>query len=223
MASKAEFLKSNPYFSGMSPAELDAIGRLAFGKKYDREEIILHEGEAAEALYFVASGVVKIFKTSPDGKEQILDLAHSGESFNDVPMFDGGLNLASAQAMGPVLLCGITTNTLESLLAEYPQVALNIIKVMANRARQLVSLVEDLSFRHVIGRVARILLEHAEDEKNSEPRLTQRDIAAMAGTAREVVSRSIKVLEESGIIRIERHRIIIADKDALEKMIELSL
>jgi CRP/FNR family transcriptional regulator len=223
MAEIIHCLKSNPYFSGMSPAELDTIGKLAFGKRYDQEEIILHEGEDAEALYFVASGVVKIFKTSPDGKEQILDLAHSGESFNDVPMFDGGLNLASAQAMGPVLLCGITKNTLESVLAEYPQVALNIIKVMANRARQLVSLVEDLSFRHVIGRVARILLEHAEDEKNSEPRLTQRDIAAMAGTAREVVSRSIKVMEASGIIRIERHRIVIADKDALKKMIELSL
>jgi CRP/FNR family transcriptional regulator len=223
MAEIIHCLKSNPYFSGMSPAELEAIGKLAFGKRYDREEIILHEGGAAQALYFVASGVVKIFKTSPDGKEQILDLAHSGESFNDVPMFDGGLNLASAQAMGPVLLCGITKSALESVLVEYPQVALNIIKVMATRARQLVSLVEDLSFRHVIGRVARILLEHAEDEKNAEPRLTQRDIAAMAGTAREVVSRSIKVMEESGIIRIERHRIVIADKDALEKMIELSL
>jgi CRP/FNR family transcriptional regulator len=85
-----------------------------------------------------------------------------------------------------------------------------------------VSLVGDLSFRHVTGRVAKILLEYAGAEKNAEPRLTQRDMAAMAGTVREVVSRSLKALEEEGVIRLEHHRIVITDKAALKEKVEPS-
>ncbi len=184
--------------------------------------MICLEDEIAKALYFIAFGVVKVFKTSSDGKEQILTIARPGESFCDVPMFNGGLNPAGAQAMGPVLLYGIGKNDLDVILRSYPQVALNIIKVMAKRMRHLLSLVEDLSFRHVIGRVARILLEYAGDGTTPGTRLTQRDMAAMAGTAREVVSRSLKTLEEEGVITMERHRIVITNKDALKKIVEPS-
>jgi CRP-like cAMP-binding protein len=220
MASKAEFLKSNAYFSRLGPAELELVSSLVFERRYQPGEMILFEGEAAEALYFIVSGAVKIFKTSAEGKEQILAVARPGESFSDVPIFNGGLNPASAQAMGPVVLYGLGKNDLEVILRTYPQLALNTIRVMASRMRQLLSLVEDLSFRHVIGRVARILLEYAGEEAAQGTRLTQRDMAAMAGTAREVVSRSLKTLEEKGIIAMERHRIVIADKEALNRMAE---
>ena len=219
MVSKLELLKSTPYFSGLSSIELEAISKLVFEKTYEREEMLLLEGETAEALYFVASGAVKVFKTSAEGKEQILTIIRPGESFNEVPVFNGGLNPASAQAMVPVLLYGIRKNDIEVIIRNYPQVASNVIKVMANRLRHLVSLVEDLSFRNVIGRVAKILLDNAGDGAAPGPRLTQRDMAAMAGTAREVVSRSLKKLEEDGVIRIDRHRIIINNRDALNKMV----
>ena len=84
------------------------------------------------------------------------------------------------------------------------------------------SLVEDLSFRHVIGRVAKILLEYAGDGAGPRPRLTQQDMAAMVGTAREVVGRSLKALEDEGAIRMERHRIVITDKEILKEMVEAS-
>ena len=219
MASKAEFLKSIPYFSQLGTAELELVGNFIFERRYQPGEMVLLEGESAGALYFIFSGAVKVFKTSAEGKEQILTIARPGESFCDVPIFNGGLNPASAQAMGPVVLYGIPKNDLEVMLRTYPQVALNVIKVMASRIRHLVSLVEDLSFRHVIGRVAKILLEYAGDGAPGT-RLTQRDMAAMAGTAREVVSRSLKTLEEEGVIAMERHRIVINDKEALKRMIE---
>lgn len=222
MVSKLELLKSTPYFSGLSSTELESISKLVFEKSYERGEMLLLEGETAEALYFVASGAVKVFKTSAEGKEQILTIIRPGETFNEVPIFNGDLNPASAQAMVPVLLYGIRKNGLEVILRKYPQVALNVIKVMANRLRHLVSLVEDLSFRHVIGRVARILLENAGDGAAPRPRLTQHDMAAMAGTAREVVSRSLKTLGEDGVIRVDRHRIIITNRDVLKKMVEPS-
>jgi CRP/FNR family cyclic AMP-dependent transcriptional regulator len=223
MVSRLELLRSSPYFSGLSFAELEEINRFVFEKKYDREKIIIAEEEKAEALYFVASGVVKVFKTSVDGKEQILAIIRPEETFNEVPVFNGGLNPASAQAMVPVVVYGIKRGDIETILRTKAQVALNIIRVMAKRLRNLVSLVEELSFKRVISRVAGILLDYVGDSIDSRTRLTQRDMAAMAGTAREVVGRSLKALAEDGIIRVDRHRIIVTDMDALGKIAEKSL
>ena len=222
MAIQLEFLKSILYFSDLGLAELESIKEFIFEKIVDRAEMVLLEGESAENLYFVASGVVKVFKTSVEGKEQILSIVRPGESFNDVPIFDGGPNPVSAQAMGPVLLYGIKRNDMETIVKSHPQVALNIIKVLASRVRHLVSLVADLSFKHVIGRVAKILLEHVGGEMGHGPRLTQQEMAAMAGTAREVVGRSLKELEEAGAIKLDRHRIVIIDKEALLKIVEMA-
>lgn len=224
MAVEIELLKSIPYFSSLSPTELEAIKRHVFEKSADKNELILLEEEPAEAVYFVVSGAVKVFKTSAEGKEQILCLIRPGESFNDVPIFDGGPNPASAIAMSPVTLYGISKTDMETLLREHPRIAMNIIKVLAERVRHFVSLVEDLSFRHVIGRIAKLLLEYATDhaglgkEVSSKPRLTQQDMAAMVGTAREVVGRSLKALEEEGAIKMDRHRIVIVNKGILEEM-----
>ena len=218
MAVQTETLKSILYFSGLSLAELDSIRKLFFEKMAERGEIILFEGEPAKALYFVVSGVVKVFKTSADGKEQILYLIRPGESFNDVPVFSGGLNLASAEAMTPVVLYGIKKSDLEVVLRDYPQLARNLIRVISQRVEHLVSLVEDLSFRHVTGRVAKILLEYAGDQNGPRQRLTQQEMAAMAGTAREMIGRSLKALEEEGTVRLERHRVVITDKKALREM-----
>ena len=222
MTVEIEFLKSVPYFSGLSPAELESISQLIFEKTAERGEVIALEGEPAEALFFVVSGAVKVFKTSAEGKEQILNIVRPEESFNDVPIFDDAPNPTSAEAMGPVVLYGLRKGAFEVILQEHPQVTLNIIKVLAERVRQLMSLVEDLSFKHVISRVAKILLEHAGDGAGPRPRLTQQEMAAMAGTAREVVARSLKALEEEGTIRLDRHRIVITDREALKEMAEAS-
>ena len=218
MAVQIELLKSIPYFSGISAAELDSIREFIFEKEVETGEMILLEDEPAEALYFVASGAVKMFKTSSDGKEQILSFIRPGESFNDVPIFDGGPNLASAQAIGPVVLYGIRSSDLEAILRSHPQVSLNVTRVLSQQTRRLVSLVEDLSFRQVIARVAKILLEYASDGTGPKPRLTHQEMAAMAGTAREMVGRSLKSLENEGAIRLERQRIVITDREALREM-----
>lgn len=219
MAVQVELLQSIPHFSGLSSAEFDSIKEFIFEKTLQRGELVLIEEEPTEVLYFVASGAVKVFKTSAEGKEQILNIVRPGESINDVSIFDGGPNLTSAEAMGPVVLYGIRRSDLEVILRDHPQVALNVNKVLAGKVRILASLVEDLSFRPVIGRVAKILLENAGDGTGPRPRLTQQDMAAMAGTVREVVGRSLKALEDEGVIRLERHRIVITDKEALKDMV----
>ena len=213
-----ELVKTIPYFSGLDPVRLESLRSSLFEKKVDRGEMVIFEGDSAEALYFVASGAVKIFKTSPDGKEQILNIVRPGDTFNDVPLFDNGVNPASAQAMSPILLYGISRQQMGEILKKHPDIAMNIIKTLALKVRQLLSLVEDLSFRHVRGRVAKILLEYASDRSEPRPRLTQQEIAAMAGTAREVVGRSLKSLEDDGMIRLESRRVVISNKEALSRL-----
>lgn len=215
-------LESIPYFSGLGATELADIRKLVSAQEAERGDIILLEGDAGGGLFFVASGAVKMFRTSVGGKEQVLEIVRPGESFNDVPAFDGGPNLASAQAMGLAMVYRISQEDLAELLVRYPRIAINTADVLAEKARRLVALIEDLSFRPVLGRVARVLLEYAGDGIGPGQRLTQQDMAAIAGTAREVVSRSLKVLEAEGKIKMERHRIVVRDKEALENLVGVS-
>lgn len=222
MVVEASFLRESPYFSNLNDEGLNLVQRLVFEKVFERGDIIALEGETAEALYFVVSGAVKIFKTSADGKEQILSIARPGESFNDVPIFDSAPNPLSAQAMGPVVIYGIEKRDFGKILRDHSQVALNVMNVLASRVRHLTSLVEDLSFRSVIRRLAKILLEYAGDGTGSVQRLTQQEMAALAGTAREVVARSLKALESKGTLRVDRHRIVITDRKALKDIAGVS-
>ena len=222
MTIETDFIKSLPYFFDLSLEELEEVVRHISEKKFERGEIILYEEDIATSLYFVYSGAVKVFKTSTEGKEQILTIVRPGESFNEVPVFDDGVNPASAQAMSPAVLYELKKEDLTELMEDNCVIAQNAMRALAERIRELVLLVEDLSFRHVISRVARILLQHTGDgaDAGDGPRLTQQDMAAMAGTAREVVGRSLKTLEDEGMIRLERNRIVIKDKDALNERVE---
>jgi CRP-like cAMP-binding protein len=218
MAIQLDLIRDNPYFIGLKTEELDYIRKLMSEKSLDRGETIILDGEPAKAMYFVISGAVKVFKVSLDGKEQIIDIIRPGQSFNDVPIFDNGLTPVSAQAMSQVVLYELDKNSVYTIIRKYPRVASNVITVLAKRVRILVGLVEDLSFRTVLGRVAKILMDNAADGKSPGPRLTQQEMAAMAGTAREVVGRSLKTLEEEGVIKLDRHRIVIKNKDSLREM-----
>lgn len=211
-------IKKIPYFAGLDQSELESITRHVFEKKAVRGEILVFEGEPADTLFFVIEGVVKVFKTSADGKEQILQIIRPGDSFNDVPVFTGGINLASAEAMSDVLLYLLKKNDLADIIRENHRVSLHVIGILSERVQRLVSLVEDLSFRHVTGRVAKVLLEYAGDGADEKTRLTQQEMAAMIGTAREMVGRALKTLEEEGTIRMERNRVIITDQETLREV-----
>ncbi len=222
MAVQVELVKNIPYFAGLNQPELDAVNKLVKEKVYARGDMVFMDGETANDLYFVASGAVKVFKTSVSGKEQIISIIRPGESFNEVPVFDNGLTLVSAQTMTQAVLYSISREDMDYLIGKYPRIARNVINVLAKRVRNLVVLIEDLSFRTVVGRVAKILLDTAIGGKEG-PKLTQQEMAAIAGTAREVVGRSLKSLEDDGIIKLDRHRIVITDKEALRRMVNSSI
>jgi CRP-like cAMP-binding protein len=211
-------LRAIQWFNALSDTELTPLQKKLRERHLARGEILFFEGEPGEWMYSIHSGLIKVFKTSSDGREQVLRLFHAGESFNEVPMFDGGLNPASAMAMEESIVYGLSRQDIQALLVENLVFARSVIQVLASRLRNLVGLVEDLSFRHVKSRVARVLLTNSAQLVTGTPhRLTQQDLAAIVGTAREVVGRALKALEQEGMLHLDQGRITILDQQLLEQ------
>ena len=225
MPVRAEALRQAPLFATLAPDDLAQVALVTVERRYERGDIIILAGQEGGALYFVRKGLVKVFRTSEEGKEQTLRLIGPDHTFNDVPALDGGPNPASAMAMEPTVVLVTSGVELRRLIAERPGVAIATVHTLATALRSLVGLVDDLSFRHVRGRVAKILLEqeeqgqaNPEDATRPHHRLTQQEIAAMAGTAREMVGRALKELESAGAIRSEHGRITVLSRERLQAL-----
>ncbi|WP_376794235.1 Crp/Fnr family transcriptional regulator [Thermogemmatispora sp.] len=217
MAVAIEAIRRIPLFTTLADEDLARVAAVTRERRYERGELIIMEGERGGALYYVQSGLVKVFKLSPDGKEQVLRLISAGYTFNDVPALDGGPNPASVAALEPSTVYSIGRQELRRLIKERPAVAEGVIAALALALRHLVGLVEDLSFRHVTERVARILLEQEQAlaEGRQARRLTQQEMAAIAGTAREVVGRALRELEAAGAISVRQGKVLILSQERL--------
>jgi CRP-like cAMP-binding protein len=220
MVASTKTLAKMHYFSGLSSEELEIVRQyIAFEKKIDKGETLLGEGDASDYMYLIVSGAVKVYKQSINGKEQILNIASTGESLNDVSTFDGGDSAMDMLAMTPVHLLAIKKTDIKALFAKFPKIAINVAGVLAAKVRRDSSLVEVLSFDQVISRLARLILKQTDSEKSLLPLFTQQDLAAMVGTSRVVVNRSLRAMEDAGAIRLERRRIVVTDKEALKKLV----
>lgn len=220
MTVESEAVGRIPLFAELSHEELARVAGMAIERHYERGDIILLEGEMGGALHYVHSGLIKVFKTSPEGREQVLRLIAAGNTFNDVPALDGGPNPASAAAMEPSVVYIIRRADLHELILTRPEVAAAVVQSLAGALRHLVMLVEDLSLRHVTARVAKILLEQDVATAGQHGyRLTQSEMAAIAGSAREVVGRSLKVLETAGAIEMRQGRVVVLDRERLRMLV----
>lgn len=219
MLASLDVLKSLPYFATLGAEELEQVAKETVQLSFAKGEILFLEGGPCEGLYVVKSGRVRIFKSSPQGREQVLLVANPGDSFNDVPVFDEGTNPASASALEPSTVYLIPKESILSLLTGCPA-ARTIIKQFAARLRHLTAVVENLSLRSVASRLARLLLDLAVVEEGTAPvpRLTQEEMATIVGSVRDVVGRALKSLETTGAIRIEGQRILVVDPEKLRKM-----
>jgi CRP-like cAMP-binding protein len=206
-------LLDSAFFAGLATDDLAALGGVMFQRSYPAGQVVLLEGAASSVLYVVQAGRLKLFKTSSKGREHVLRLLRPGDMFNEVAVFDEGPNPASAQAIEDCTLYLLRRRDLLRFVAERPGIALAITRTFARRLREALMLVEDLAFRDVTSRLAKILLEG-----QTGPRLTQELLAAMAGSRREVVGRALKALSQEGAVRLERGKIHVKDRDALERL-----
>lgn len=212
-----EMLGQIPMFAPLSPEDLAHVAAMTVERRYERGDLILLEGDLGGALHYVRRGLVKVFKTSSGGKEQVLRLIAAGHTFNDVPALDGGPNPASAAAMEQSIVYVIQRAELRKLIMTRPEVAEAVVQTLASALRHLVALVEDLSLRHVAARVAKILLEQEASTQEGQQvyHLTQQEMAALAGTAREVVGRALKELEAAGAIEMRQGRAVLLSRERL--------
>ncbi len=209
------------YFSVLAPADLDAIAQLAQSRTFEADEVIFLEGDRAVGLWIIADGSVKITKFSAEGGEYILHLLGPGNTFNDIAALDGGPTPANAIAMTLVAAWEIPSEVLAQALERHPRMARASIGMLAGRVRLLSQKLEDLTLYPVMTRLARFLLEQAENPALAGPGITRAAIAAHLATTPETISRVLSKMQAAGAIRFDRHRILITNPDQLRTIAEL--
>jgi len=212
----AEFLRKLPFFSALGEDELGEIAPHVRERTFGRREVILLEGQAPQAVYFIVRGQVRIYRLSPEGREQVLKRLGPGGIFNTVPLLDGRPNPSSATAWTEVTVYVIERDRFRQMLRRYPALAGAVLADFAAKLRHTTALIEDLSLRTVGARLAKLLLSQAAKETEIPRRMTQQEMAAQLGTVREMIGRALAELEREGLIRLERHRIVIVDRGGLE-------
>jgi CRP/FNR family cyclic AMP-dependent transcriptional regulator len=195
----------------LTPEELRAISAHAVMRAFPRNAVILNEGDRTDTLYVIVEGGVKIFVADADGNEVVFHTQGPGEYFGEM-MLDEGPRSASVMTLEPSRFLVVPKAELKTFLARNPQFAVRLIEKLIHRVRSLTERVKNLSLMDVYGRVARLLLDLAE-ERNGKlliaGRLTQQDIASRVGASRAMVSRILKDLATGGYISIERDRIVV--------------
>lgn len=213
-----DILKQIPLFSELNDQDLDRIIYLASRQKYHKDNMILIEEEIGSTMFIILSGRVKISRISDDGREVILSILSDGDFFGEMSLLDGHTRSANVTATEGSELLVIRREQFLQMLKDFPQIAINLLKELAQRIRKSDEHIKSLSLQDATGRVATTLLRIAEDSgmfRKGQVEISelplQQDLANMAGTSRETISRVIKSLTEDGYLKKQSGKIIILD------------
>jgi CRP/FNR family cyclic AMP-dependent transcriptional regulator len=193
---------------------LDKIAAVATVRSFPKRAIIVTEGDDTDSLYVMLSGKARVFVADEKGREVQLNQLGAGEYFGEVTL-DGGPRSASVMALEDCRCAVVKRAELTGFLERQPELSLHIMRKLARRVRDLTENVRSLALMDVYGRVARLLLELAEDKNGKlvigEP-LTHKDIASRVGASREMISRIFSDLSDGGYVRKEEGHLVIARK-----------
>ena len=195
----------------LTEAELRALSGQGAVKSVAKQVVIVSEGDETDSLYVVLSGRVKVFVADESGREVVLGTQGPGEYFGEMAL-DGGARSASVMTLEPSRFLVVPRSRMREFLRNQPEFAVRLIEKLIRRSRALTVSVKNLALLDVYGRVARLLLELAEEREGglviAEP-LTQQDVADRVGASREMVSRILKDLAAGGYLSIHKKRITI--------------
>lgn len=222
-------LGSVSLFSGLSPDELSLLAAHAIRKRVSQGELLFSEGEVCKGLHIIAAGKLRIFKSSPSGREQVLAVEGPGGSVAELPVFDGGPYPASVSAVEDSQILFISRDNFRRFCLEHPEVALKMLAVVGARLRRLVGIIEELSFATVRQRLVSVLVRLAETEgkrtaNGVELHLpgTHQDLAHQLGTVRELVSRNLMRLQAEDLLRVDARSIVVRDLPGLKAILDAS-
>jgi CRP/FNR family transcriptional regulator len=211
---KLGLLRKNEYFEGLEQGLLEQVAGHMQLREYERGEALFWEGDPCAGLHIIEQGFVKLYRLSPQGRQYIVRVLQEGDTCNEVPTFDRGTNPVNVEALETTRVWVIQPEILRTLLHKHPDFAQKVIDNFAMNLRGLVRMVSEMAFYQVTHRLARLISEQSPDELSGTP-WTQEQLAARLGTVREVVARSLKELERSGAIQMDKRRIAIANPDVL--------
>ncbi len=193
---------------------LDKIGAVATVRTFPKRAIIVTEGDDTDSLYVMLSGKARVFVADDKGREVQLNQLGAGEYFGEVTL-DGGPRSASVMAVEECRCAVVKRAELTTFLEQHPELSLHMLRKLARRVRDLTENVRSLALMDVYGRVARLLLELAEDRDGKlviEEHLTHKDLASRVGASREMISRIFSDLSDGGYVRKEDRLLVIARK-----------
>jgi CRP/FNR family transcriptional regulator len=221
-----EDLRSISYFESLTGDEARRFAAELSARTYGPRETIVAEDEPSRGFYFLRSGKARIFRTGTDGREQTFRLVEPGDTFGEVPVFDGQPAPATVETLEPSEVVFLPAPVFLQLLQRQPTVATAVLRHFARRLRSFTELVEQISLQTVQSRLARYLYQLAREEGVPSPEgtvvpreITQQDLASLVGSVREVVSRTLRVMEEDGIVEVRRREIVIRDLPALQRLL----
>lgn len=228
--SAVELLRSVPLFAGLEEGELERFSQVAVPRSFPAGTRVFHEGDSSDACYIVSEGSFRVTREHSDGRAITLATLGPGEIFGELAMLDGDTRSASAESITDGTLLALPANDVRSLLGRNPEIALKLVAGLVRRLRAANMRLSRQSFQTVPSRVAGILAQlsregqegTAEGEGEMQEvtiRMNQTDLAQLAGTSRESVSRFLAELERAGVVRSGRGRVTVLQPNKLRNYI----
>lgn len=221
--SAIEIVSKIPLFNGLEALALQKLAVITVRKYFEKGRIIFSEGDAGDGFYTVVSGRVKIYKATPEGKEQILHIFGPGEPFGEVPVFTGRPFPATALAIAATSLLFFPKTAFVELIHHNPSLAMSMLGVLSLRLREFTVQIENLSLKEVPGRLASYLLYLSEEQANPHAvtlTISKSQLASLLGTIPETLSRILTKMTAAQLIGVHGADIRLLDRNGLEELSE---
>lgn len=221
-----ELLRRVPLFSELSDAELERVAQVGIPRSFPRETRVFHEGDPGDACYIVREGGCRVTREHPDGRAITLATLGPGAIFGELAMLDGERRSASVEATENTELVALPASDMRNLIREHPEMAEKLVVALTRRLREANERISRQSFQTVPSRVAGVLNQLLAEEAVTPLvrdgvtiRLRQADLAQLAGTSRESVSRFLATLERAGVVRVGRGLVTVLEPERLDAYI----
>jgi CRP-like cAMP-binding protein len=219
-----EILRRAGLFQGVDPESVEALAGEFEIMDAPRGTILFSEGEPGESLYIVLAGKVKLGRRSSDGRENLVAVMGPSDQFGELSLFDPGPRTATATVVTDARLARLPKSALQTWVRDRPQIAMQLLRVVARRLRRTNTMLADLIFVDVPGRVAKQLLQLAQRFGSVEGGhlrvthdLTQEELAQLVGASRETVNKALADFASRGWLRLEGKSVVILDRDRLAR------
>jgi CRP-like cAMP-binding protein len=219
-----DVLRQTPLFSGLDDDAAASLRSSLSENRLRRGEILFREGDSGDRLYVVMDGKIKLGRSSPDGRENLMAVLGPGQMFGELSLFDPGPRSLTATAVTDVTMLSLGHAALLSWLTGHPDVARNLLGQLASRLRRTNDVVADLVFSDVPGRVAKALLDLAsrfgrqsDDGVHVHHDLTQEELAQLVGASRETVNKALADFANRGWLRLEPRSVVLVDVERIQR------